>query len=140
MFDWVLNTPLNKAICLRLIEINYSNVQSVCSNENYLTPIFFRMSKVCSILHYRSLWQVQVKEFNLIFKHIFWHFFVVSHSKIRVFIIFNSFFGEVSNFRYRILTNQKPELLLKMSVKLYAMQISLKDQLYLIGRRSRCIL
>ena len=33
----------------------------------------------------------------------------VFHEKICVFIIFISFFDEVSNFHHRILANQKPE-------------------------------
>ena len=42
----------------------------------------------------------------------FWPFFClfVFHHKICVFIIFISFFDEVTNFRNRILTNQKHEL------------------------------
>ena len=39
-----------------------------------------------------------------------WRFFVVSRHKIFVFVIFISFYDEVSNFRNRILTNQKHEL------------------------------
>ena len=39
---------------------------------------------------------------------LFWHFFVVFHHKICVFIIF-TFFDKVSNFCNRILTNQKQE-------------------------------
>ena len=39
----------------------------------------------------------------------FFVFFFVFHYKICVFIIFISFFDEVSNFRNRILTNQKHE-------------------------------
>ena len=43
---------------------------------------------------------------------LFWYFFVFFHQKI-VFIIFISFFDEVSSFRNRILTNQKPELVIR---------------------------
>ena len=41
------------------------------------------------------------------FMFLFWHFFVVFHQKTCVFIIFFFFFGKVSNFRNRILNNQK---------------------------------
>ena len=40
----------------------------------------------------------------------FLEFFVVFHHKICVFIIFTSYFDEVSNFHKGILTNQKHEL------------------------------
>ena len=40
----------------------------------------------------------------------YFFFFVVFHHKICVFIIFISFFDKVSNFRNRILTNKKCEL------------------------------
>ena len=40
------------------------------------------------------------------------HFFVDFHKKIVVFLIFISFFDEVSNFRNRILTSQTPELVI----------------------------
>ena len=44
------------------------------------------------------------------YSHIhFWHFFVVFHQKICVFIIFISFFDEVLNFGDGIVANQKPE-------------------------------
>ena len=44
------------------------------------------------------------------FKYFFGFFVVVFRHKICDFIIFISFFDEVSNFRIRILTNQKHEL------------------------------
>ena len=47
-------------------------------------------------------------------KYTFSTFFViVFHQKIRVLIIFISYFDEVSNFCNRILTNQKPELVIR---------------------------
>ena len=49
-------------------------------------------------------------DFNFNSNILFLTFFVVFHHKIRVFIIFSSFFDEVSNFRNRILTYQKREL------------------------------
>ena len=41
---------------------------------------------------------------------LFWYFFIVFLHKICVFVIFISFFDKVSNFRNRILTNQKRKL------------------------------
>ena len=41
---------------------------------------------------------------------LFWHFF---HHKICVFMIFISFFDEISNIRCRILTNQTEELVIR---------------------------
>ena len=60
---------------------------------------------------------------SCLYKH-FWHFVivvavavvVVFHQNICVFIIFiffNFFFDEVYNFRNRVLTNQKPELVIR---------------------------
>ena len=46
------------------------------------------------------------------FMYFFGIFFVVFHPKICVFIIFISFSDKVSNFRNRILTNQKRELVI----------------------------
>ena len=74
-----------------------------------MTPIYFlRFSKVWSILHHGSVGQVH-KKCSLVLLHTFMTFFVVFHHKICVFIILISFFDEVSNFRNRILTNQKRE-------------------------------
>ena len=53
--------------------------------------------------------QVHSKECYILFTDSFLAFFVDFHQKMCVFIIFISFFDEVSNFRNRILTNQKPE-------------------------------
>ena len=75
---------------------------------------FLRISKVWSMLHHGSVGQVQSKECYFKFTHtLLWHFFVVFHQKICVFIIFISFFDEVSNFRNKILTNLKPELMIR---------------------------
>ena len=80
----------------------------VYSSEK-MTPIYFlRFSKVWSILHHGSVGQVH-KKCSLVLLHTFMTFFVVLHHKICVFIILISFFDEVSNFRNRILTNQKRE-------------------------------
>ena len=74
-----------------------------------MTPIYFlHLSKVWSILHHGSVGQVH-KKCSLVLLHTFMTFFVVFHHKICVFIILISFFDEVSNFRNRILTNQKHE-------------------------------
>ena len=55
-----------------------------------------------------------------IYIYIFGIFVVVFHQKICVFIMFISFFDEVSNFHNRILTKQKPELVtVKLSVELH---------------------
>ena len=82
----------------------------LCSSEK-MTPIYFlRLSKVLSMLHHGSVWRVHKKTLLKNFYVLFWHIFVVFHHKICAFIIFISFSDEVSNFRNRILTNQKREL------------------------------
>ena len=47
------------------------------------------------------------------FIYTFLAFFVLLHQKITAFIIFICFFDEVSNLCNRILTNQKPELVIR---------------------------
>ena len=62
------------------------------------------------MLHHGLVGQVYSKGNYFIFTYISWDFFVVFHQENCVYIIFISFFfDEVSNFRNRILTNQKPE-------------------------------
>ena len=75
----------------------------VCSSDKMAPIYFLRLSKVWSMLHHRSVGGVQSKE-------CYYTIFVVFRHKIYVFIIFISFFDKVSNFRNRILTNQKREL------------------------------
>ena len=62
------------------------------------------------MLHQGPVGRVQNKNTTLYFHLLFWQFFAVFYLKICVFIIFISFFDEVSNFRNRILTYQKREL------------------------------
>ena len=60
------------------------------------------------MLHHGSVERVENENTTLCFHLIFfWHFVNVFHQKICVFIIFISFFDEASNFRNRIMTNQK---------------------------------
>ena len=70
---------------------------------------FLRISQVSSMLHHGSVGQVQSKECYFIITYTFLAFFCCFTSKICVFIIFISFFDEVSNFGNRILNSQKPE-------------------------------
>ena len=75
----------------------------------FITYIF---SKVSSMLHHGSVGRVHSKECYFLFAYTFPAFFYRFLSKILCFIIFTSFFDEVSNFRYRTLNNQKPELVI----------------------------
>ena len=61
-------------------------------------------------LEHESVWLVHKKMLFNTFMYFFGIFFFVFHHKICVFIIFISFSDKVSNFRNRILTNQKREL------------------------------
>ena len=75
---------------------------------------FHRTSEVWSMLHHGSVGRIQSKQCNSLFAFPFFGIaFVVFHQEICAFIIFTSFFDEVSNFRYRILTNQKLELVIR---------------------------
>ena len=58
--------------------------------------------------------QVQSKECHFLFTYTFLAFFIfLVSSKILYFFHFHSFFDEVSNFWNRILTNQKPEVVIR---------------------------
>ena len=81
----------------------------VCSADKIIPIYFLRISNVWSILHHWSAGKVHKKMLlNAFF--FFFFFFFFFHHKIFVFIIFISFLDEVSNFRNRILTSQKHEL------------------------------
>ena len=74
---------------------------------------FLRISKVWGMLHNGSVGRVQSKQCYFMFTYTFLVLFCLFSSKNCVFIIFISFFDEVSSFRNRILTNQKPELVIR---------------------------
>ena len=71
-----------------------------------MTPIYFlRLSKVWSMLHQGSVWLVHKKCYLMLLSFMYpFGFFLCA------FIISISFFNKVSNFRNKILTNQKREL------------------------------
>ena len=73
---------------------------------------FPRISKVWSMFHHGSLGQVLSKEYYFVFTYNFLTFFLFCFSSKVFFLIFISFLDKVSNFRNRILTNQKPELVI----------------------------
>ena len=79
--------------------------KSVFVWQNDTTSIFFRLSKVWSMLHHASVGQVQNKEWYFMLSFTFLAFFVVFCHKTCVFIIFISFFDKASNLCNRILTN-----------------------------------
>ena len=80
-----------------------------------VTYIFLEYLKF-EVFYMTSQWgRVPSKECYSIFTYIFWHFFVVFHQKNCIFVIFISFFDEKSNFRNRILTNQRHELVIRNS-------------------------
>ena len=75
--------------------------------QNY-TTLYFSVSlkfEACS-LHHGSVERVHTK-YSTLFSSTFLTFFVVFHYKFCAFIIFIYFYDEVSNFRNKILTNQK---------------------------------
>ena len=98
-------------------ETDFSNYLSqyflyrVCSTDNFLLPIFFRISKVLSVLHHSSVGRVQSKRCYFIFTYTFLTFFLLLFFiKISVFLSFSFlFFDKVSNFHNRISISQKPE-------------------------------
>ena len=76
-----------------------------------MTPIYFlRLSKVCSILQHGLVWRIYEKCYLMLSNSLFWHFLLFFVIKF-VFLSFSFLvFDKVSNFRNRILTNQKYEL------------------------------
>ena len=75
---------------------------------------FLRISKVWSKLHHGPVGQAQIKERCSLLTYTFWHFLLLFFIKRIVFLSFSFlFFDKKSNFRYRILTNQKPELVIR---------------------------
>ena len=75
---------------------------------------FLHISKVSSMLyHHGSVGQVHSKECYFIFTCTFLTFFCCFSSKNLCSYQFHFFFDEVSNFGSRILTNQKPEQVIK---------------------------
>ena len=100
----------NKGCALETIYApSYANmfVWNVFVRQNDTNSIFLRLSKVWSMLHHRSVGRVRNREC------FFGIFFVLFHHKICVFIILISYFDKVSNFRKRISTNQKQELVVQ---------------------------
>ena len=83
---------------------------------------FLRISKVLSVLHHRSVGQVQSKKMLLYVYLYFCGVFLLSFIKKFVFIIFISFSDEVPNFRNKILINQSETGTAdkELTVKLYA--------------------
>ena len=91
-----------------VVQPSVHNLSSNC-NPSLVNPCFFliiilRVSKVWSILHHGSIGQTL---------HIFLAFFFLFSWKNCVLIIFISFSDKVSNSRSRILTNEKPGLVIR---------------------------
>ena len=87
--------------------------QSVFHWQFLFTYIFFASLKF-GVCYITGRWdKFRVKNATLCLHKRLWHFFVVFHKKICVFIIFISFSNAVSNFCNKILTNLKPELMTK---------------------------
>ena len=74
--------------------------------QNDAVSVFLCLFKVWSMLQHRPNELVRIK-------NAFLAFFVLFHHKICVFIIFISFFDEVSNFHNRLPTNQKQEMVVQ---------------------------
>ena len=67
------------------------------------TTLYFSVSLKLAALCMTGQWSgFTIKRLIYVFIYFFWHYFVVFYHKICVFIIFISFFDEVSNFRNRI--------------------------------------
>ena len=88
----------------------YLYIMRMCSIDNFLLPNFLPLSLKLGACHVTGQWdKFKVKKATLCEPV----FFVFFSSKNYVFIIFIYFLDEVSNFRKRTLTNQKPELVIR---------------------------
>ena len=106
--------------------LNSQMIFGVWSNDNFLSPLYSSWSilanKVWSMLHHGSVSRVQSKECCFMFIHAFLTFLLLLLLMLLLFFIkkfvfiiyhFRFFFDEESNFRNRILTNHKSELVMK---------------------------
>ena len=94
------------------------------NNDDYIHIIYktnyMYKKETNSVFHrhilviYTFSWgEFKVKNATLCLHIFFWHFFCCFSSKKICFYHFYFFFHEVSSFRNRILTNQKPELMIR---------------------------
>ena len=87
----------------------------LCSTYKFFSPVFLHISIVWSMLDHKPVGRFQVKEchftFTDAFRHLLLLLLLLFFVKKCVFIVFISFFDEVSNFRYKILTNKKTDKL-----------------------------
>ena len=92
---------------------------------------FFRHSQVFCMLHHCSQDEFTIRNAILYFHVLSWHFFfvVLFHYKIFAFIVFIPFVDNVSNFRNKMLTNQKLDLMARQcqSDWMYALVIALSE-------------
>ena len=93
-----------------------SSIQRVCSSDKMMPIYFLHLSYVWSIFYHGLVGRVH-KKYYLMLLYTFSAFFVVFHHKICVLIIFIYFFDEVSNFRNRMLNNQKREMVVSNSMQ-----------------------
>ena len=85
----------------------------VCNTDSFWPPMFFHLPKVWSISHHGSLGLAQSKKCHFMFSYIFWAYLLFFIIKFGVFVTCISFLDEVSNYRNRILTNQKKEYVIR---------------------------
>ena len=99
-------------------ENKFSSFKTFCKNITCYESIcyhlyFLCISKVWNMLHQWEMGRVQIKECYVMFTYNFVAFFCCFSSKNCIFIVFVSFFDEVSNLHNRILTSQKPEFVIR---------------------------
>ena len=106
LFARIVNSILATKVYLRCFRGFWIRLWSEF-NRHFLITYEFSESLKFGSCYIKGLWGwVQNKEY------VTWrHFFVFVYYEICVFIIFISFYGKVSNFCNRILTNQKQELM-----------------------------
>ena len=113
MLTKTLNFSVLKSITFTRNKSGKMFILGVCPTDNVLSPIFppltisyypyfLRISKVCSMLHHGSLGRAQNKQCCSVLTYSFLAFLFCFSSKSCAFIVFVSFFDEISNLRNKI--------------------------------------
>ena len=97
-----------------LLLLSQNQLSQIMTWKRFLTDIYFSTSLKFGACYITGQWgKFKIKNATLYCHLLFWHFDVVFHQKICLFIIFISFYDEVSDFHKIILTNQKHELVVQ---------------------------
>ena len=103
-----------------LLKCSDLKLTSLLHWQFHITHVFFRIFKVGACCITGQWGEFTINNATLCLHILFRQFFClfvclfVFHQKVCIFIIFIYFFDKASNFRSRVLTNQKPELVIRI--------------------------